>query len=412
MFTSARSVASLLLSNILMMVGFGIAGYLLPVRALMEHWSTFDVALFGTGYTIGFTVSCIATPKLVMRVGHIRSFAILAVLLSSGILLCGLVIDPYAWVLFRFISGFGISGSYLVLESWMNERASNENRGTFFSLYLVTNMGGAVIGQYVVAAGDPATQDLFIVSGLIFALALLPIVISNAPSPAPMTQARFNVPELFRRSPVAVVGSFLAGAMAAAWLSLGSPFAQSIGLSTTEGATLLGAVLMGGAIAQFPLGRASDRMDRRLVMIFCGLLGLATALCFALVPVENHTILFFMAFLFGCALFPIYGLNVAHGNDLAKPDEYVEVSGGLMIVYGAGTIIGPICAGSVMSAFGNHALFLFIALLFGIYAFYAFWRIRQREAGLGLVGKTGFEAMAMPGIIPDRNESEDPNRSE
>jgi len=405
MLNSARSVFSLLLSNVLMMVAFGIAGYLLPVRALIENWSTFDVALFGTGYTVGFTLSCIATPKLVMRVGHVRAFAILAVLLATGILLCGLIIDRHAWVLFRFISGFGIAGSYMVLESWMNERSSNENRGTFFSMYLVTNMGGAVIGQYVVAAGDAATKDLFILSGLTFAVALLPIVLSNSPSPTPMTQARFNVPVLFKRSPVAVVGSFLAGAMAAAWLSLGSPYAQSIGLSTTDGATLLGAVLMGGAISQFPLGRASDIMDRRLVMVFCGVLGVLTALCFAFFKIESHWLLFLLAFLFGCALFPIYGLNVAHGNDLAKPDEYVEVSGGLMILYGLGTVVGPICAGSIMSRFGSGSLFIFIAVLFAAYSAYALWRISRRDAAKGMVEKTDFEAMAMPGIIPDKTEN-------
>lgn len=405
MLASARSVSSLLLSNVLMMIAFGIAGYLLPVRALIENWSTFDVALFGTGYTVGFTLSCVATPKLVMRVGHVRAFAILAVLLATGVLLCGLIIDRNAWIIFRFVSGFGIAGSYMVLESWMNERSTNENRGTFFSLYLVTNMGGAVIGQYLVALGDGASKDLFILSGIIFALALLPIVLSNSPSPTPMTQARFNVPQLFKRSPVAVVGSFLAGAMAAAWLSLASPYAQSIGLSTTDGATLLGAVLMGGAISQFPLGRASDLMDRRYVMVFCGVLGIVTALCFVLFKIESHWILFLLAFLFGCALFPIYGLNVAHGNDLAKPDEYVEVSGGLMIVYGAGTVVGPICAGSIMSAFGNNALFAFIALLFAVYASYALWRITQREAAKGMVEKTDFEAMAMPGIIPDKSDN-------
>ncbi len=155
MFASLASIFSLMLSTLLMMVGFGLQSYVLPVRSVAEQWSTLSISWFATGYTIGFTLSCIVTPRFIARVGHVRVFTALITLLSIAVLLCGLFVDWRAWIVFRFISGFAISGSYLVIESWLNERVTNANRGMLFSLYLITTMVGTIGGQYLVPMGDP-----------------------------------------------------------------------------------------------------------------------------------------------------------------------------------------------------------------------------------------------------------------
>ncbi|WP_349433518.1 MFS transporter [Pararhizobium sp. A13] len=396
MLTSLRSVFSLILSTLLMMIGFGLASYVLPVRSVAEGWSTLIISLIATGYTLGFTLSCIVTPKFVARVGHVRVFAALITLLSIAILMCGLVVDWRAWIFFRAISGFAISGSYLVIESWLNERVTNENRGMLFSVYLITTMVGTIGGQYLVPLGDPTNSSLFILCGVLFSLALLPTALSSSAMPAPPAQANFDVPGLFRRSPVAVVGAFLAGAMAGAWLNLGGVFTQKIGLSTAEGATLLAALLTGSAFSQIPIGRASDRMDRRIVMVACGIFGVVS--CLAMVAFVGATplVLYVVAACVGSVLFPIYALNVAHANDLARPNEYVEVSSGMMITYGIGTISGPLMVGPVMDWFGPPALFVLLAVYFALYAAYAAWRIAQRSQKDGLVAKTDFQANTVP----------------
>ncbi len=396
MLASLRSVFSLMLSTLLMMVGFGLASYVMPVRSVAEGWSTLTISLIATGYTLGFTISCIITPKFVLRVGHVRVFAALITLLSIAILMCGLVVDWRAWIFFRAISGFAISGSYLVIESWLNERVTNENRGMLFSLYLITTMVGTIGGQYLVPLGDPTNSSLFILCGVLFSLALLPTALSSSAMPAPPAQANFDVPGLFRRSPVAVVGAFLAGAMSGAWLNLGGVFTQKIGLSTAEGATLLAALLTGSAISQIPIGRTSDRIDRRIVMVGCGIVGVVSCLAMVAFVGSSPLVLYVIAAFVGSVLFPIYALNVAHANDLAEPNEYVEVSSGMMITYGIGTISGPLMVGPVMDRFGPPSLFVLLAVYFALYAAYAAWRIAQRGHTDGLVSKSDFQANTVP----------------
>lgn len=396
MLGSLFSVSSLMLSTLLMMIGFGLASYVLPVRSVAEGWSTMIISIIATGYTIGFTLSCIVTPQFVRRVGHVRVFAALVTLLSVAILLCGLIVDWRAWIVFRGMYGFAMAGSYLVIESWLNERVTNENRGMLFSVYLITTMIGTIGGQYLVPLGDPTNTSLFMLCSVLLSFSLLPTTLSSQSTPAPPAQARFNLTGLFRRSPVAVVGSFLAGAMAGAWLNLGGVFTQKIGLSTAEGATLLAAVLTGSAISQIPIGRASDRMDRRIVMVGCGAVGVAACLAMAFSVGASPMVLYVIAGFVGSVLFPIYALNVAHANDLARADEYVEVSSGMMITYGIGTISGPLMVGPVMDRFGPASLFFVLAIYFAAYGAYACWRIAQRNAADGLVGKTDFLANTVP----------------
>ncbi|MCF3642856.1 MFS transporter [Rhizobium sp. TRM95111] len=395
MLASLVSIFSLMLSTLLMMVAFGLQSYVVPVRSVAEGWSTGMISVIATGYTIGFTVSCIVTPKFVAMVGHVRVFVALITLLAIGVLLCALVVDWRAWILFRAVSGFAIAGSYLIIESWLNERVTNENRGSVFSIYLITTMVGTIAGQYLVPLGDPSNTSLFILCGIIFSVALLPTALTSSPLPAPPAQARFDLARLYRRSPVAVVGAFLAGAMSSAWLNLGGVFTQRVGLTTAEGATLLAAVLLGSAISQIPIGRASDRMDRRLVMVACGLFGVLASLAMIAVTGTAAVLLYVVAACVGAVLFPIYALNVAHANDLAQPDEYVEVSSGMLIIYGFGTISGPLVVGQVMNAYGPASLFAVLAVYFALYAAYAAWRIARRDARTGLVAKTDFQAMSV-----------------
>lgn len=395
MLASLVSIFSLMLSTLLMMVAFGLQSYVIPVRSVAEGWSTQTISMIATGYTIGFTLSCVVTPRFIAVVGHVRVFVALITLLAIAILACALLVDWRAWMLLRAVSGFAIAGSYLIIESWLNERVTNENRGSVFSIYLITTMVGTIGGQYLVPLGDPSNTSLFILCGIIFSVALLPTALTSSPLPAAPTRVRFDLKGLYRRSPVAVVGAFLAGAMAGAWLNLGGVFTQQSGLSTAQGATLLAAVLIGSAVSQIPIGRASDRMDRRLVMVFCGIAGTVSCLAMMIATGSTPVLLYIFAACVGSVLFPIYALNVAHANDLAMPDEYVEISSGMMIVYGFGTISGPLVVGPVMDRFGPASLFAVLAFYFALYSAYAAWRMRRRADTDGMMGKTDYQAMAV-----------------
>lgn len=394
MLGSLISIASLMLSTLLMMIGFGLMNYMLPIRAIAEGWSTLTISIIATGYTLGFTISCIITPMLVRRVGHVRVFGALITLLTVAILLCALVVEWRAWVLFRALAGFAMAGSYLIIESWLNERVTNENRGTLFSVYMITCLVGSIGGQYLVPLGDPKTTELFILCGVIFSLALLPTALSTAQSPAPIAEASFNLAKLYRLSPIAFVGALVAGALAGTWGSLGGVYGQNIGLTTTEGATLLAAVLAGGALSQMPIGRISDRVDRRLVMIVCGAIGVVACVIMTFVDVTHLYPLYVAAFFVGTVLYPIYALNSAHANDRAAPHEYVMISSGIMILYGLGTVTGPVMGGTLMETIGPNGLLWFLAVGFAVYSGYAAWRMNRR--GADMEGKTDFQSKALP----------------
>ena len=209
MTSSIVPIISLLMSAFFMLAAGGLAGYLLPLRAVEEGWSTLLISMIATGYAIGFTAGCLAVPRLVLRVGHVRVFAVLAAAMSISMLLHGLVIDPAAWIIFRAIAGFSIAGGYMVFESWLNERVTNETRGTVFSIYMVVSMVAVMAGQFMVPLGDPMTASLFMVAAIVYALALMPTGLSSAQSPQPLNQASLDLKKLFLNSPAAVVGAAL-----------------------------------------------------------------------------------------------------------------------------------------------------------------------------------------------------------
>ncbi len=378
MKSTIAPVAALLVSTFFMLMAGGLSGYLIPLRAVAEGWSTLTVSLIATSYAVAFTTSCIVTPRLVRRVGHVRVFGVLTTLMAMSMLLHALVVHPVAWVMIRAIAGFSIAGGYMVVESWLNEKVTNESRGALFSVYMVVSMAALTAGQFVVPLGPVSGPTLFMVCALVYSMAIVPTALSSASSPKPLTEVKFDVRRLFRRSPAAVVGTFLAGFIASAWNGLAPLYASLTGLSTLEGASMLAAAMIGGAIFQYPLGRASDRMDRRRVMIFAGCVGIATSAAITLVGVENRATFFIAMFLLGTVLFPIYSLNVAHANDHAEAHEFVEVSSGLMLIYGVGTMAGPLFAGAAIDVFGPAGLFATIGLVFLAYALYTVWRMSQR----------------------------------
>ncbi|MEZ2129033.1 MULTISPECIES: MFS transporter [unclassified Sinorhizobium] len=396
MLASLISIASLMLSTLLMMVGYGLMNFVVPIRSVAEGWTTMTISLIATGYTFGFTISCIITPKFVKRVGHVRVYGALISLLTIGVLLCALWVDWRAWLVFRCVSGFGIAGSYLIIESWLNERVTNDNRATIFSVYMVTCLLGSIGGQYLVPLGDPKTAWLFVLCGVVFSLAMLPTALSTAQSPTPIAEAKFDLPKLYRLSPIAFIGSLLSGALSGTWGSLGGVYTQNVGMNTAQGATLLACVLAGGAVSQMPIGRISDMVDRRIVMILCGMVGVAACGAMTLFSIDTLLALYVAGFFVGTVLYPIYAINVAHANDRAAPTEYVTISSGIMILYGLGTVSGPLMGGTLMQVTGPNGLLWFLAIIFALYAGYAAWRMGMRRPGEGRVEKTDFQAIAVP----------------
>ena len=376
------ALAALLLGMVFLMLGGGLHGLLIPVRGQMEGFTSFQLGWIGTGYAIGFTTGCVLIPQLVRRVGHVRAFSTLTALMSISILLNALFVNAPTWIVLRALSGFCFAGCYMVAESWLNEQVTNELRGRLFSVYAITTMIAMAGGQYLLVLAEPDEDTLFMLGAVLFALAVLPTAVSTARSPAPLSQVRLDVPALFRNSPAAVIGAFLSGVISAAWTNFGPVFGTQVGLSSAQLATLLALALTGSVIFQYPLGRLSDVIDRRYVMAIAGVLGAGAGMLMVLLANEGElgTTFFVAVVLYGGVIYSIYSLAVAHGNDFAEADRFVEVSSGLLIMYGFGTMAGPLFTAQLMDVMGPSGVFTATTIAHAALAAYAIYRSVRRPA--------------------------------
>ena len=269
----------------------------------------------------------------------------------------------------------------MVVESWVNERATNKTRGRVLSLYMITNYLGAGLGQFMMLVGDPAQFQLFIVASMVYSFALVPILLTRASAPKPRSPRRMKFRELFAISPVGVFGTVCAGMANSSLNGMGAVFATEAGLSVAEVSAFMATAILGGMALQFPIGRLSDRLDRRTVLLFASL---ATGLAaFAVIWATSQTvgILIVTAAIYGGFSFTIYPLSASQVNDLADPDRLVHVAAGLLVAYGIGASIGPVMAAQSMAMYGPAGMFLFIIGINCMLIAFTIIRIGQRRRG-------------------------------
>ncbi len=371
-------VLALLIGTLFLFLGNGLHGLLLPMRGANEGYSTTLLGLLGTSWATGFVLGCLLAPLVVRRVGHVRAFSGFISLLAINALLTGIFVNDIGWVALRAITGFSTAGCSMIIESWLNERATNKTRGMIFSLYISITLVGSVGGQLVVALGDVMTAILFMACGVFYCVAMLPTTLSTAASPQPLQTVKLDLPALFRNSPVSFIGILLVGIANGAFGTLGAVFGAAAGFDQSTVAIMMSVAVFSGALMQFPAGRMSDRMDRRYVLAGLSAVAALSGLLFFVLTPFDVTWLFVLVAIYGATANALYPIAVAHANDFAAPEDFVKVSGGLLLLYGFGTIIGPTLGGPVMSALGPYALFTVTALAHVLITAYAIIRSRKR----------------------------------
>ena len=359
-------VSALLLSVSLLLAGNGLQGSLLPLRASLDQQSALEIGILGSAYFVGFGVGCFKAAALISRVGHIRVFTAAVALASAVALIHALVSIPQIWWLLRAVTGFCFAVLYIVIESWLADKSDDDNRGAVFSIYTIINLTVLTLGQGMLVLGDPQDFPLFLVASILVSLAAIPIALSTAQAPEPPQTFQLRLKYLFDLSPAGMGGAFSVGLANGTFWSLGPVFASERMTSfpaTQAVALFMSAVVLGGAIGQWPLGRLSDKQDRRRVIVLSS--GAAIFPAIALFWLPDYFALWpiLLAGAFGFFAFPLYALSVAHTNDVIDPADYVEASSGLLLLYGAGAVLGPIMASIFASFFGIAAMFLATALI-------------------------------------------------
>jgi MFS family permease len=380
MFSTLRSVGALLLAAGILFVGSGLQGSLLAIRGNGEGFALAQIGLLMSTFYAGFVAGCQLTPGMVGRVGHIRTFTALASVASAVALAHVLIVDAYLWMVFRCVSGFCFAGLAMVIESWINERATNANRGRVLSIYRMVDLGALTLGQVLLTAADPGSYVLFAFVSILVSLALVPVALTTGPVPNPIESVRLDMRRVFRVSPLAFVGTLLVGLASSAFWSVGPVFVQDLGYGTGLIAAFMSVVILAGALAQWPLGLISDLIDRRLLVSIVALLAALSSALLVLAASRSPTLVLVGGGLFGAFGMSLFGLFVAQANDYAEPTEYVALNAGLLLLYGVGSIIGPLLASQAMQWFGTDSLFAYTTLVYVLMFGYTLWRMARRSA--------------------------------
>ena len=375
-----------------MMIAHGLQMQIMGIRSVLEEFSVFTIGVFMSGYYVGYFIGSKTTPNLVQKVGHIRVFAAFASLASLSALIAVAYVNPFMWTISRFITGISLVSCYVVSESWLNDRATNKNRGQLLSAYMIVLYSGLSIGMLLLNISEPKAYEPFILVSVLLSLALVPILLTKRPAPKFKKIGTISVKELYEISPLGSVSSFATGMIHAAFFSLISVYATKAGFTLFETSILLFVSTVTGVIGQVPIGYFSDIYDRRKVIVITTFAGSALAFFSILSssdPLQNtyymdefalKKILFFLfvgAYTSLCL--PLFSLNLAHTNDFVPKEKFVAAGGGLQLVFGFGAISGPIICSIFIGWFGLNGFFIFLILIHALIGIFGLYRMRVRE---------------------------------
>jgi MFS family permease len=358
----------------LLMIGNGLLGSLLGIRADLEGFGTVTIGIVMSMYYAGFLIGSLTIPRWLVTVGHIRVFAGLASLAAASALSYALLIAPVTWGLLRFVFGLCMAGLYVAVESWLNERASNETRGRLLSVYMLVVTIGLGLGQILLGVADPLESSLFILVGILISLAVVPVALVRMPTPREVIPVKISLRELGGLAPLGVVAVAVAGAAGSSVLALGAVYGTQVGLSPGQVGVFMAASMVGGAIMQYPLGRISDSFPRRRVILGMSLAATGIALLGTVLDPTTVWVLV-VAAAYGGLAFPLYSVAVSLVNDVTPEYQLVAVAAGLVFVFGVGSVIGPLSLSVLMEILGPVGYFWGLAIYFVPLGLYALVRI-------------------------------------
>jgi len=374
-------IAALLGTAVIMLLANGLQNTLVPVRAHKEGFSATEIALMGSAYFVGFLAACLLVPRLIARVGHIRSFAVLGAATAAFVLLHAMIVDPIVWGVLRAVIGFCAAGMYVVIEGWLNQQAENAVRGRIFTMYAAFNNLALLAGQYLFTLGNDRSYELFSIAAILTLCCLLPVSLTRQVEPPRVGLVRLRLGRLYRLSPVGVGGALAVGLVSGAFWTLAPVYAEARGLTGDGVALFMAATILGGALAQWPLGRASDFTDRRLII---GISAAAAAFAGIMLAVPapfgiaNETWTLLGGMLFGATAFPIGSLTNAHLNDHARQEEMTEFASSNLFVYGVFAALGPAIAAVVIATGGMSAIFFYTASVHTAFMAFVLYRVFAR----------------------------------
>jgi len=382
------------------MISHGFQGNLLGIRATLENFNFIATGTMMSGYFVGYFVGANMIPKLVSKVGHIRVFAAFASMASLSSLVHALFVDPIVWTLARFLTGFSMIGILIIVESWLNDRATNKTRGKVLSLYMFFTFFAFTIGNLLLNISSPNSYEPFILISLLFSVALVPILLTKRKPPTFKKTSSIKIKELLKISPFGSFSMFCTGFIFAAMFAMLAVYAVTMNLTVFEISILLVGTTLAGAIFQWPIGSLSDKYDRRIIIIGCciissifGILSImSSGIFFESLDAEemvrfnyfssdgnmNKTNLFIFIVLLSGMTLPMFALNLALVNDYIPKEKFVAAGAGLNIIFGLGAMAGPLICSVLMSFLGPNGFFIHLLIFLLAITFFGIYRVNKR----------------------------------
>jgi len=356
--STLRPVSSLLFTTAFLLAGHGLHMTFLPLRASELGLSQTLIGLSGSAYFAGFLTGALVIPPIIARVGHIRSFTALLAIFLSSFLFLSLIDEGIIWVLVRFVLGAVMCGSYTVIESWLAEQSDSTQHGRVLSVYTAIVLISMAVGQYLLGVTEANPLYPFILVSLLVGLAIVPVSLTRSLAPAPVPATRFDFSKLYRRSHTAFAGALGSGVVMGGFWGLGAIYALSVTNDPSFVPTFIAANIIGGALAQYPIGMASDRIDRRYVLAaLCAASGISA---FALMLASSQQTLLLGAFAFGAFANSLYAVSLAKAADNSKRDEFVTIGSSVLLLNALGSASSSLIIGWTMRTMGDGALFALV----------------------------------------------------
>ena len=406
-----------------LMLAYGFQGSLLGVRAVKEEFSLAETGFMMSGYFVGYFIGAKTIPQIISRVGHIRVFAAFASVASLVVLIHAVFVSPFVWFLLRVLTGISMVSIYTVAESWLNDRASNKNRGSVLSIYMVILYGAMGLGMFLLNFSDPLNFQPFILISVITSAALIPILLTKRKAPTFKKISKMSLQEVFISSPFGMVSSFFYGTIQSALFTLLAVYATTMNFSIFQISLVTFLLAISGAISQWPIGKLSDMFDRRKVIIIVTFAAAFFAFCAILssrqmyLPGDLATSKFwFYVFLilFSFCSLPMFSLILAHTNDFIPKEKFVAAGASLQFTFGMGAMGGPFLCSIFMGYVGPNGFFIFLLFFHVLIGIYGIYRSRVRP----VVENPDSQFVAMPQSItpagielnPTTEPIEEPNK--
>ena len=386
------TVLQVLLSVVLLDAALAILSPLIGLQLARRGVAPEVIGLISSAYYVGFLAGTLTCHKIIDRVGHIRAFGVFAVVAANSTLLHVLFDDAYFWIGLRIVVGYGVAGLIVIIESWLNDKATTATRGRVFALYMAVTWAASGLGPLALNIDDPTGQILFVVITMLIAFSLVPMSLTKVRNPEVAHREHFGIRRLYSISPTGTIVLFASGLVPTSIYALLPLYTEQKGYSTAELSIVFSVAVIAALVIQFPIGYLADHLGRRPLMFVSAAGAAIASVALVFLGGQSFWWLLILYFVLEGLLAPLYALAVGQASDYVEKKDFVATSAGLLFAWGVGASLGPTLGGIAIRPLGEEGLFIFTAASLVLIAAFVAYRMLRRQAK-SVVEQTNYVAV-------------------